>query len=211
MGLAITVGMLESVAGDDEGVAYFRRAFERLRVALDAAGASGYREPERVSVTMRPHVSSFPYSYIHYLRRIYARMVAELPITPVSDEDGLDDDRTIVEDEAAMLDSHLLCHSDCEGYYVPLPLADPLFLDDEAGVSGGGMVGSSQGLLDELRRIAPCLGITLAADGSLSEHEAARLYEIEDDQDFHRELTVWLTLHEACLASIASGAAIVFH
>lgn len=210
MGLAITVGMLESVAGDDEGVAYFRRGFEHLRLALEAAGAKGYCEPERVRVRMRPHVSSFPYSYIHYLRRVYARMVAELPITPV-DQHGLDDDRTIIDDEAAMLDSHLLCHSDCEGYYVPLAFGDPLFLDDEAGVSGGGMVGSSQGLLDELRRIAPCLGITLATDGSLSEHEAARLYEIEDDQDFHRELTVWLTLHEACLASIASGAAIVFH
>lgn len=209
MGLAITVGMLESVAGDDEGVAYFRRSFDHLSRVLEAAGVSGYREPERVHVRMRPHVSSFPYSYIHYLRRAYARVVADLPLTPV-DEDGLDADRDIIDDEAAMLDSHLICHSDCEGYYVPLPLPDPLFLDEDA-VSGGGMVGSSQGLLDELRRVAAPLGITLAPDGSLSDAEAERLYQVEDDQPFHRELTVWLTLHEACLASIASGAAIVFH
>ena len=52
----------------------------------------------------------------------------------------------------------------------PLPLPDPLFLDEDA-VSGGGMVGSSQGLLDELRRVAAPLGIgkvSLAGGGQVS-------------------------------------------
>jgi len=33
------------------------------------AGIGGYREPERVPETMRAHCDSFPYSFLHYLRR----------------------------------------------------------------------------------------------------------------------------------------------
>lgn len=208
MGLAITVGMLGSVAGDDEGVAYFQAGFERLRLALEAAGASGYREPQRVTARMRPHVSSFPYSFLHYLRRAFARVASDLPVTPV-DAEGLAADDPLVEDEGSMLDSHLLCHSDAAGFYVPLDFDAPLFLDDS--LPGAGMIGSSQGLLRELRRVAPAIGVALEADGSLGDREAARLERVEDGAPLYREQIVWLTLHEACLASIASGAAIVFH
>ncbi|MCA9637810.1 MAG: hypothetical protein KC420_17405 [Myxococcales bacterium] len=210
MGLAITVGMLASVAGDDEGVAYYRRQFTALAGALEAAGVVGYDEPERVARGLqRPHVSSFPYSFLHYLRRAYARVKAGMEVTPV-DAAGLAADDGLVEDEAMMFSSHLLCHSDAEGYYVPVDFSEPLFLEDPA-VSGGGMIGSSQRLLGELREIAPALGIALAADGSLADDEAARLAEVDDGAPLFREHIVWLTLHEACRASVASGAAIVFN
>lgn len=108
-----------------------------------------------------------------------------------------------------MLDSHLLCHSDCEGYYVPVAFDEPLFLPPDAGVAGGGMVGSSQGLLDELRGCAPALGIALDG-GELTDDEARRVGDLPETDPFMIEASVWLTLHEACRASIAGGHAIVF-
>ncbi|MFV8751784.1 hypothetical protein ACNOYE_14660 [Nannocystaceae bacterium ST9] len=209
MGLAITVGMLASVAGDEEGVEHYAKGFDRLRAALESAGVSGYREPERVEVAMRPHVSSFPYSFLHYLRRAYARVAQELEVAPV-DAEGLARDDALVEDEASMFSSHLLCHSDAEGFYVPIDFPEPLFLDERA-IAGGGMVGSSQRLLAELRRVASAIGVVLGPRGELSDAEAERLADVPNGEDFFREQIVWLTLHEACLASMASGAAIVFH
>ena len=79
---------------------------------------------------------------------------------------------------------------------------EPLFSDEES-------IGSSQRLLAELREVGPHIGVKLEADGTLSDAEAARLAGY-DDGPFWREITVWLTLHEACVASIAHGTAIVF-
>jgi hypothetical protein len=75
------------------------------------------------------------------------------------------------------------------------------------------MVGSSPELLRELRRVAPLIGVELADRGALSDAEAARLFGSDADAGnaFGIEQTVWLTLHEACRASIAHGNAVVFH
>ena len=74
MGLAISVGML------DEDEAY-REMFDELAASLAQAGIAGYREPERVPDTMRAHCDSFPYSFLHYLRRCYALLREGKPIT----------------------------------------------------------------------------------------------------------------------------------
>ena len=190
MGLAISVGML------DEDEAY-REMFDELAASLAQAGIAGYREPERVPDTMRAHCDSFPYSFLHYLRRCYALLREGKPITVAADAD---DD--LVEELSIDSSSHLLCHSDAEGYYVPVDFDEPLFSDEES-------IGSSQRLLAELREVGPHIGVKLEADGTLSDAEAARLAGY-DDGPFWREITVWLTLHEACVASIAHGTAIVF-
>jgi hypothetical protein len=49
-----------------------------------------------------------------------------------------------IDDQSSMLSSHLPCHSDCEGYYVPIDFGEPLFADEDA-FAGAGMLGSSQG------------------------------------------------------------------
>jgi len=190
MGLAISVGML------DEDEAY-REMFDELAASLAQAGIAGYREPERVPDAMRAHCDSFPYSFLHYLRRCYALLREGNPITVAEDAD---DD--LVEELSIDSSSHLLCHSDAEGYYVPVDFDEPLFSDEES-------IGSSQRLLAELREVGPHIGVKLEADGALSDAEAARLAGY-DDGPFWREITVWLTLHEACVASIAHGTAIVF-
>ncbi len=190
MGLAISVGKL---AKNDA----YREMFDRLAATLAQAGIGGYREPERVPETMRAHCDSFPYSFLHYLRRCYALLREGKPITVAEDAD---DD--LVEELSIDSSSHLLCHSDAEGYYVPVDFDEPLFDDEES-------IGSSQRLLAELREVGPHIGVKLEADGTLSDAEAARLAGY-DDGPFWREITVWLTLHEACVASIAHGTAIVF-
>jgi hypothetical protein len=129
-------------------------------------------------------------------------------VTPVQDGDLKSTDR-YVDDATSMLDSHLLCHADDQGYYVPVTLPDPLFLAADSGVGGAGMVGSCQGLLDELRWIAPDIGVRLEDDGTLSDAEADRVNG-EDDHPFATERMVWLTLHEACRVSIATGHPVVF-
>jgi hypothetical protein len=113
-----------------------------------------------------------------------------------------------------MLASHLLCHSDTSGYYVPVDFSDPLFLPQEAGVEGAGMVGSSQRLLAELAVIAPPMG--LSPDNEDVPPDAKQAGPgtgpgLASEEPFGPERFAWHQLHRACLASITSGHAIVFH
>jgi hypothetical protein len=115
-----------------------------------------------------------------------------------------------IQDETVMFESHLLCHSDSGGYYVPVDFAEPLFLPKKANVDGAGMVGSSQRLLAELASIAPSLGIQLDSEGALPRAEAAKPADAAPGEPFDPERHAWYQLHRACLASIAGGHAIVF-
>lgn len=218
MGLAISVGIVASCASDEEGAAYYRAQLDGLSAALAQEGVS-WREPEETvwrgpqstPPSMRSHGSSFPYGYLHRLRRVFALVRRHEPVTPISSREELAQDEHKVLDEGSLLDSHLLCHADNGGFYVPADLDDPLFLPEEFGVAGYGMVGSSRNLLVELRECAPVIGIRLEKDGRLSDAEAARVFALPPSAPFETESVVWLTLHEACRASISTGHAIVFH
>ncbi|MEV0398161.1 hypothetical protein [Polymorphospora rubra] len=207
MGLGISIGN-PCLGLDPEGAEHYREQFARLRRELAEHGHD-WSAPDGPAPagTARPYVGSFPYGYLHRLRRVYALQHERQPVTPVTGPDDLEDAQEHVEEATFMLGSHLLCHSDATGFYVPVPSGDPLFLSD--AIDGAGMVGSSQGLLGELAGIAPLVGIRLEADGTLSDAEAARLFDDRDDP-FEIEQMVWLTLHESCRVSVASGHAIVF-
>ncbi|NKY38619.1 hypothetical protein [Cellulomonas septica] len=129
-------------------------------------------------------------------------------MTPVDSREAYERGQALVREEAAMLSSHLICHSAAEGYFVPVDLSGPVILPDGSGVAGGGVVGSSHGLLRELQRCAGSLDIALDDDGTLVDAEAARVAARPDDHPAV-ESVVWLALHEACRASIASGHAVV--
>lgn len=103
-----------------------------------------------------------------------------------------------------MFSSHLLCHADYAGYYIPVDFPDPLFLPEAANVGGAGMVGSSRQLLAELRTFASAIGIQLDEAGAVTEEKPA------DDDPFDAEKFAWSQLYRACLASLDSGHAIVF-
>ena len=90
--------------------------------------------------------------------------------------------------------------------FVPRPLDEPLYTDHTETIWGsdvGIIAGSLDGLLDDLRRLAPQLGIPLD-DGELTDEIAGRidraepLVDGEDDWDLvENGRTAWLAVYEA--------------
>ncbi|GAA2742755.1 hypothetical protein GCM10010440_19290 [Kitasatospora cinereorecta] len=197
MGLALSVGENDHYSED----------LAALSGALAAVGV-GWREPEGVAAEGAS--VGFPYSYLHQVRRAYALHVNGEPVSPAGSTapERLARDAELVEDETMMMSSHLLCHSDCAGFYVPVEFDDPLFLDEEA-VAGGGMVGSTQRLLAELVRCAPAIGIAVEA-GALAPGQEALLADVPAGDPYEAEKFTWYGLYRACRASIATGHALVF-
>jgi hypothetical protein len=202
MGLSISVGILDDRSG-----------FDRLTEALADEGID-WHEPEIADPPAGPVFSAgFSYSYLTHLRRVFVLADHGELLTCARDTEAgqYARDREKILDDASMLSSHLLCHADDSGYYIPVDFDDPLFFEPEAGVEGYGMVGSSQRLLAELAHVAPALGIHLDADGTLSAAQESALTSMEEDAPFEMEKFTWHQLHRACRASIASGRAIVFY
>ncbi|MEC3920194.1 hypothetical protein [Nocardia sp. CDC160] len=216
MGLSVTTHALADVLEEDDDRECRAGLYEELRVINDLLAAEGlppHHEPEtRGQAAERPIAQSIPYSFLHYLRRAYARAV-ENPgqaLTPVADGDNPARDPA-VEHLAYLFESHLLCHSDCEGFYVPVDFENILFPESENAIAGG-MVGSSFALLRELIYVAPYLGIELN-NGELSDTEVARIKAGIDDEEansFYREHETWLLLFETARVSIANRTLITF-
>jgi hypothetical protein len=207
MGLAISTHFLvDMITNDAEGEAWFRDHMKHLAAILAKEGLPPHVEPEvRGPAKARRHVGSFPYSFLHYLRRAYAYVHEDEPLTPLAEGDDPNDD-PMVEEANVLLDSHLLCHSDAEGYYVPFDFEN-IIVDDAIP---GGMVGSSQRLFAELVAVAPAIGIEL--DGTvLSDKVAAALAKEAQTVPYATERLVWLTLYEQARVSIANRTLIVFN
>lgn len=207
MGLGLSVGYLADMKiHDNEGYVWAKDTFAKIAEVLKDNHCPTWEEPEELNASLRPHLSSFPYSWIHFLRRAYAWQ-NEHPgenLPPSNGEISEEDDR-MIEDVALDFRSHLLCHSDAEGHYVPIEFEEPIF-DDRVD---GSMLGSSFALKRELLRIAPLLDIKLEGD-VLPDIEAARIYAIEDDHPFFREYAVFLSLWEVTRVSLEKKTAIVF-
>jgi hypothetical protein len=213
MGLAITVGALADLHEEDpEGAQWLADSLAQANALLQKAGLPQHGEPLALpQLQSRAALDSFPYSYLYYLRRAYAHAVqdGQWRATPLAEGEDPSEDPVL---EAAQddLESHLLCHSDCEGFYFPLVFDDVIFADEEHPLLGG-MLGSSYSLRAELVTVAPALGIFLLGD-ELSDEEAARINARIDDEDgLERELIAWLAAYEACRLSIEHKTAIVFN
>ncbi|MFD6399724.1 hypothetical protein [Nocardia sp. NPDC060249] len=186
-----------------------------LSELLVQEGLTPHNEPRTAGPAVdRARIGSVPYSFVHYLRRAYARAreYPEQPLTPVADGDRASDDPTI-NLVGSTFDSHLICHSDCEGFYVPVEFDEVLFVGEDVDIAGG-MVGSSQALVRELVYVAPYLGIALV-DGELSDAEISRIRtmlgsDANASHPFDRELITWLLLFEAARVSIENGTVIEF-
>ena len=211
MGLAIATGVLADLLHSDaEGATELREQLAVVNRVLADNGLPTHTEPtELPPAVRRDPISSFPYSFLHHLRRAYAHAAADplwraSPFPP--DADPTED--PVLEAKGEMFDSHLLSHSDAEGYYVPVDFEDVLL--DEQGELAGGLLGSSQALQRELAQVASALGIQLAG-GSLSDAQVTAIEQRLDREDGLRiELMVWLCLFEACNESIAHRTAICF-
>jgi hypothetical protein len=206
MGLAISVGTLADFNKlDTEGADWIREKIAVVNRILQENGLPAFTEPETLTARRGPSETSFPYSFLHYLRRVYAYVREGMPLT--SAQNGISaEDKELVMETSMMLESHLLCHSDAEGFYVPVDFADPLF-DDKVP---GAILGSSYALMRELAFVAPALQIDMK-DGAPTDTALQRLRDIKDESTpYWREQIVWLTLYESARFSIAHETMIVF-
>lgn len=213
MGLSIKTGLLADLkVNDPEGASWLATEFERINVLLEKNGLPKHQEPHKIGKqTSRSRCNSFPYGYLHYLRRAlaFARQDASA-FTPVPDEWEPSDDPILENELFVLMNAHLICHSDCEGYYVPVDFEEPLFsVADDEQISGA-ILGSSTRLLQELIQVAPLLEIQLDS-GQLSDAEAQVLADdVSQRHPFSIERLVWFALYEAARISLAQGTAIVF-
>jgi hypothetical protein len=97
-----------------------------------------------------------------------------------------------------------------EGWYVPVDFKDMLY-DEAATKLPGGILGSSQRLLSELRSLGPWLGIVLDPAGDVDDAGASRLNKATEDDPWFREKMAWFHLFEATRLSVELGTAVVFH
>jgi hypothetical protein len=214
--LEIQVGSVASCAGEDDPdtldtLEYLTRDFELINRALQGAGVPVHVEPSALpELEWRSEYTGFPYSYIHYLRRVVAHALHDpgWRATPLAPDDDPTEDPLLIR-ELESLRSHVICHSDVDGYYVPVDFASPILMDHE-DMHVGLILGSSQRVLHELGLAAPALGIELQG-GRLSDKEAERLHGGGDESEpLAIEKIVWLTLYEAARLSVEHRTAIRF-
>ncbi len=218
MGLSISVGNLAYFAEDPESAEWFIEQIAQVNEVLVEQGFPPHQEPERLpSMQDRSKLHGFSYSYLHHLRRICARTIDNpdwIPMPTPRDESAADDEA--IDEQMYMMNSHLLCHSDCGGFYLPIEFEEVIFDTGDGDRIPGGMLGSSYGLMKELIFIAPQLGIQLD-NGHLSDAEAIKIeiaIQIEEEDESQTglwiEKIVWLSLFEAARLSIEYKTAICF-
>ncbi|MDP1979129.1 hypothetical protein [Undibacterium sp.] len=213
MGLGISVGILSGAdnndADRDEGL---DPGWTAINYVLNASGLPAHAEPRSLpQLDSRSELDSCPYSFIHYLRRAYAHRRADPTwlATPLPEGEDPSQDE-VLQAEYDYLSSHLICHSDAEGYYVPVDFEEVLFAKNEDIGLPGGMLGSSYRLMEELILVAPALGIQLN-NGQLSDAEATRICEeAAQKASCYRELDSWIILFESARLSLTHKTAIVF-
>lgn len=212
MGLSIVVGIMSEFAeADAESVEHYREEFASINEVLAEHGLPQHSEPEKLPpLENRCSLDGFPYSFLHTVRRAYAHRVRDPQWIAKPQADGEDaPDDPLVEEVTMEMRSHLLCHSDAEGFYLPLDFV-PVVFDEEQERITGVMLGSSYRLRDELVDVAPALGIKLVA-GVLPNGEAERINAaMECEAPLWIEQIVWLSLYEAARLSLEHRAAICF-
>jgi hypothetical protein len=185
MGLSISTHFLaDMLENDEEGAEWIQESIALVNELLVQNDLPQHVEPTTATTLLRAHTSSFPYSFLHYLRRAFAHVHQGTKLTPAPE--NYDPSKDLVVDRASsMFDAHLLCHSDAEGYYVPVDFDEVIFDLDERGLAGGSL-GSTQRLMAELVRTAPAIRISLD-DGKLSDAKAEAINNDTEADPYYRE------------------------
>jgi len=208
MGLCVSVGILAGLMDvDPEGVELVREELAMVNEILRKHGLPDHEEPTSLpKLNDRSGLSGFPYSALHCLRRFYARRIDNPDQIPPPLMEGEKPAYDPVVGRITSPRHHLLWHSDCEGYYVPIDF--PEVLEDDR--IAGGIVGSSVRLLDELVVVAAPLKIALH-QRKLNDSDAAGIVkEGKKGGPYWLERLVWLNLFEAARLSIEHRAVIHF-
>jgi hypothetical protein len=206
MGVDFVVAALaDLLEHDEEGAEGLREDLADVNRVLVANGLPPHEEPERLVVESRAGVSGVPCEFLHTLRRAFAHALLEpgRPLTPLRKNES--PTRDLLIRRASTRASHLLYHSDNDGFYVPLDFE--LVIEDESLT--GRKLGSSQRLFAELIPVARLLGIRLEGE-RLSDDEAKQIRADPNDAPLFRERLVWLMMFEAARLSVAHRTAIAF-
>ncbi len=209
MGLSVSTGHLVYALASDERAerAAARRDLREINRLLVTNDLPRHVEPDTLP-RMRNRYSGIglPYDWLHYLRRAVAfSRQAPDEFTPVAqDEDP--SEHELIFHELACLDCHLICHSDCDGYYVPIDFHHALYDDEDE--SGDTFLGSSQAAMRELIQVAPLINIRVR-NGTVT-NQLAKKISGERRGRFYIERQVWLELFEAFRLSIKHRTAVAF-
>jgi hypothetical protein len=216
MGLSMSVGCLAfSRKEDPEAYELLRESFQAVNRLLLSVGLPAHEEPEKLPRMKNrfKHLGQ-PYGWLLYLRRAVAHAIrGRTQLKPLGKGKNPEKD-PLYHDVLFSVDSHIVCHSDCEGFYVPVDFLNPLYddlPDEDPRCVEGGILGSSQAVLRELVRVAPLLGISVAGD-ALSDKDFKQIHDKpEEGTALWIERQVWLEFFEAARLSIRYRTAIVFN
>ncbi|OPG08658.1 hypothetical protein [Microbispora sp. GKU 823] len=237
MGLNIVVGMLADLdeselddAEQDDLAGELCADFAAIGRVLAAAGLPAWSEPDAAAVEAA-EFDMYGYGGLHTLRRLAVHLAESGELPPPAPVEAAAEDPLLkdvysrgprygveVDEGTRLIGSgreadgaydHLVHHSDCEGFYVPVDFAPVLCTNEITG----GWVGSSQRLLEECRRIAARLGLPDDLDPWGDEVSAAVEADAEGAEGWRRygvESFTCLQVMAAARHSIVTGAAIVF-
>jgi len=240
MGLDVGVGWLArwSRELDEEEFQGFREPYDSLNELLAEAGVPRHHEPLDIPEDQTFDAQMIGYSGLHTVRRLAAYYALErrLPPEPGRRVDASKDAvlGRIYEAHASHYKrqpagwlskllrkhpqkpkfQHLLWHSDCEGFYVPIDFDEVILDNSQPQLPGlGGMIGSTRFLLEECRELARLIGLPPEIDP-----EDDRLWEAaEADADTGPAWQVYGTeafclarLIRACELSLHHKAVVVF-
>jgi len=215
MSLAVSVGQLAFLRiHDPEEVEHFRERLRAVNRVLEANGLPPHSEPEVLpKIKDRVTIGSIPYDWLHHLRRAVAyAMRPGKRFQPLRNGEEPSED-PVYDRVLGSSESHIICHSDCEGFYVPIDFPKPLYdklRDDDPGVIVGGILGSSPGGLRELVLAAPLLDIRLK-NGRLSREQARAICKEPEGAHPHWVARQsWLFIYQGLHQSVEFGAAAVF-
>ena len=214
MTLAIDIGILAWTLDEDpEAAGWFEEDLAVVNRVLAAQRIRPHEEPRELpdeAWDSRAASDGIGYVALALLRRAFAHRALDPAWVAKPLPDGEDPAADpVLEGATESFESHLLSHDDAEGWYVPVDF--PLVVtSDEDDDLPGGLLGSSQRLLAELRLVAPALGITLEG-GDPTDAEAARVNAIAAARGpLWAEHEAWIALFEAARLSIRYKTAIVF-
>jgi hypothetical protein len=216
------MGLRLSLAAGIGDTTFPPRELEVLDELLGALGLPPHREPAGLTrevvrgATTHPDLredgyASFPYSFLHYLRRLAVRQRLD-PGWRIEAIDDPGDDPVYANFSLDYFDTleleglHLYAHSDADGYYLPLDF-ERVIADRRVT---GRFVGSSARLRGELARLAPLLGFE-APRGAPGPAVIDAVYAVADAEGpLFRERLMWLALTELSRLSVELKTAIVF-
>lgn len=217
MGLALCVGMLaDSLSGEPDEAQYFEEQLTRINEVLAKVGLPAHNEPTALPSGLTFSCSMWGYSGLHYLRRIAAWDALNEGLPDPGDDSASQDPLINTYNQRALQDAsiaytHLMLHSDAEGYYLPQAFDEVLFPEDQLGIAGS-MIGSASKLYAECVKLAHRLRLpqeTHAESDQVLEAAERQGAAFTGWQRYGVESYTCLQLLRACEISKKSGAAIV--